>query len=53
MSVNGVRLDPNSRLNVLPDDQAEAIHEASLRMLERTGVRYDSEDARRALLQRA
>ncbi len=34
------------RLRVLTDEQLDAIHEGSLRLLERTGVRFDSEDAR-------
>ncbi len=38
-----------ARLRVLTDDQVDAIHEASLLLLERTGVRFDSEDARRRL----
>ncbi len=37
------------RLRVLTDEQLDAIHEASLQLLERTGVRFDSEDARRRL----
>ncbi len=37
------------RLRLLANDQVDAIHEASLRLLERTGVRFDSEDARRRL----
>lgn len=45
--MDGVRSGP--RLKVLTDDQVEAIHEASLRILEATGVRFDSEDARRRL----
>jgi hypothetical protein len=45
--VKGIRLNPNSRLKVLTDDQVDMIHEASLRILERTGIRYDSEDARK------
>jgi len=37
-------------VKVLTDEQVEAIHDASLRILERTGVRFDSEDARQRLL---
>ncbi len=48
--MKGIRLNPNSRLKVLTDDQVDTIHEASLRILERTGIRYDSEDARKRLL---
>jgi trimethylamine--corrinoid protein Co-methyltransferase len=33
------------RLRVLSDEQVDAIHEASLRLLNRTGVRFDSLDA--------
>lgn len=36
-------------IKVLTDDQVEMIHEASLRILQTTGVRFDSEDARRRL----
>lgn len=49
-SVKGIRLNPNRRLEVLTDDQLDAIHEATLRILERTGVRYDSQDARDRLV---
>ncbi len=43
---------PNpSRLRVLTEDQVDAIHEASLRLLERTGVRFDSPGARKRLLE--
>ena len=38
-------------VKVLNDEQVEQIHEASLKILERTGVRFDSEDARRRLVQ--
>lgn len=38
------------KLKVLTDDQVDRIHEASLRILERTGVRFDSENARKRLL---
>ena len=38
------------RLKVLSDEQVDAIHEASLRLLDRTGVRYDSPDALRRLM---
>lgn len=48
--MEGIELNPNLRLKVLTDDQVETIHEASLRILERTGVRFDSEDARQRLL---
>ncbi len=37
------------RLKVLTEEQVEAIHEASLRILERTGVRFDSPEASRRL----
>ena len=33
------------KLKVLSEDQLDRIHEASLKILERTGVRYDSPDA--------
>jgi trimethylamine--corrinoid protein Co-methyltransferase len=38
------------RLKVLTDDQVEDIHDASLKILEKTGVRFDSENARSRLL---
>lgn len=38
------------RLKVLTDDQVDAIEEASFKMLEKTGVRFDSADARRRLI---
>jgi trimethylamine--corrinoid protein Co-methyltransferase len=38
------------RLKVLTDEQVDRIHEASLAVLQRTGVRFDSEDARARLL---
>ena len=38
------------KLKVLTDDQVEAIEEASFKMLEKTGVRFDSLDARKRLL---
>ena len=37
-------------IKVLSEEQVDQIHEASLRMLERTGIRFDSEDARSRLL---
>lgn len=37
-------------IKVLSDEQVETIHEASLKILERTGVRFDSWDARQRLL---
>jgi trimethylamine--corrinoid protein Co-methyltransferase len=37
-------------IKVLTDEQVELIHEASLSILERTGVRFDDEDARRRLV---
>jgi trimethylamine--corrinoid protein Co-methyltransferase len=40
------------RLNVLSKEQIERIHEATLVLLERTGVRFDSEDAVARLLAR-
>lgn len=46
--MEGVRV--RYRLKVLTDDQVDAIHEASLRILEKTGVRFDSEDARKRLV---
>lgn len=41
---------PNpARLKVLTDNQVDEIHDASLRLLERTGARFDSEAATRRL----
>jgi trimethylamine--corrinoid protein Co-methyltransferase len=48
--VKGIRLSQHQRLEVLTQDQVDAVHEATMRTLERTGVRYDSEDARQRLL---
>jgi trimethylamine--corrinoid protein Co-methyltransferase len=39
-----------AKLKVLTDDQVDHIHEASLKILERTGLRIDSEDAQKRLL---
>jgi trimethylamine--corrinoid protein Co-methyltransferase len=38
-----------ARLKVLEDEQVDAIHEASLTLLERTGARFDSPEALRRL----
>ncbi len=38
------------RLKVITDDQVDEIHEASLKILEKTGVRFDSEDSQKRLL---
>jgi trimethylamine--corrinoid protein Co-methyltransferase len=38
------------KLKVLTDEQVDAIHEATLKILEKTGVRFDSEKARSRLL---
>ena len=48
--MKGIKLNQNSRLKVLTDDQIDATHDATLKILERTGIRYDSEDARKRLL---
>ena len=37
-------------IKVLTDEQVEKIHEASLKILEKTGVRFDDRDARQRLL---
>ena len=37
-------------IKVLTDEQVEKIHEASLKILEKTGVRFDNADARQRLL---
>ncbi len=47
-AMDGVR--NRGALKVLSDDQVERIHDASLAILERTGVRFDSADAVRRLL---
>ncbi len=39
-----------AQLKVLTDDQVDRIHEASLKILERTGLRIDSEDAQKRLV---
>jgi trimethylamine--corrinoid protein Co-methyltransferase len=46
--MKGIRCSP--RFKVLADEQVDAIHEASLAILEKTGIRFDSEDARKRLL---
>lgn len=46
--MRGIRSSPKYR--VLSDDQVDAVHEASLAILQRTGIRFDSEDARKRLL---
>jgi trimethylamine--corrinoid protein Co-methyltransferase len=46
--MRGIRCSP--RFKVLTDEQVDAIHEASLSILERTGIRFDSENARKRLL---
>jgi len=46
--MEGVKV--NYRLKVLTDDQVDRIHEASLKILEKTGVRFDSEDSRKRLM---
>ncbi len=38
------------RLKVLTDNQVEDIHEATLKILEKTGARFDSDDARTRLI---
>jgi trimethylamine--corrinoid protein Co-methyltransferase len=48
--MKGITLSSSSRLRILTDDQLDMIHEASLTILERTGIRYDSADARKRLL---
>jgi trimethylamine--corrinoid protein Co-methyltransferase len=35
---------------VLSDEQIDSVHEASLAILERTGIRFDSEDSRKRLI---
>ncbi|MEK6988091.1 MAG: trimethylamine methyltransferase family protein, partial [Candidatus Thermoplasmatota archaeon] len=47
--MEGVR--NKSALKVLTDDQVGAIHQASLTILEKTGVRFDSEEAIRRLIE--
>jgi len=46
--MRGIRCSP--KYKVLSDEQVDAVHEASLDILERTGIRFDSEDARKRLL---
>ena len=46
--MEGVKI--RSRLKVLTDSQVDAIHEGSLKILEKTGVRFDSDDARKRLV---
>jgi trimethylamine--corrinoid protein Co-methyltransferase len=49
-AVEGIRLNQNLRLKVLTEEQLDTVHEATLRILERTGVRFDHEDARSRLV---
>jgi trimethylamine--corrinoid protein Co-methyltransferase len=44
------RIPCRQMVKVLTDEQVESIHEASLRILETTGIRFDSGDARQRLL---
>lgn len=46
--MRGIKCSP--RFKVLSDEQVDAVHEASLAILERTGIRFDSEDARKRLI---
>ncbi len=46
--MNGIRCSPS--LKVLTEAQIDMIHEASLAILEKTGIRFDSEDARKRLV---
>ena len=46
--MDGVKCGP--KLKVLTDEQVDTIHEATLKILERTGVRYDSQKAYDLLL---
>ena len=46
--MEGVKV--NYRLKVLTDGQVDTIHEATLKILEHTGVRFDSEKCRQRLL---
>jgi len=48
--MKGIRMNSNLRVKVLTEDQIDRIHEASLRILERTGMRFDCEDARIRLI---
>jgi trimethylamine--corrinoid protein Co-methyltransferase len=46
--MRGIRCSP--KYKVLSDEQVDAVHEASLAILERTGIRFDSDGARKRLL---
>lgn len=46
--MTGIKCSPN--LKVLTEEQISRIHEASLAILEKTGIRFDSEDARKRLV---
>lgn len=46
--MDGIKV--NFRLKVLTDEQVDDIHEATLKILERTGVRFDSEHCRKELI---
>src|SRR4030042_65566 len=46
--MTGIRCSPS--LKVLTEEQVDRIHEASLAILDKTGIRFDSEDARKRLV---
>lgn len=46
--MEGVKI--RHRFNILDDEEVDAIEEASFKILEKTGARFDSEDARTRLL---
>jgi trimethylamine--corrinoid protein Co-methyltransferase len=46
--MEGIKL--NYKLKVLTDEQVEEIHDATLKILEKTGIRFDSEECRKRVL---
>ena len=46
--MDGIKL--NYKLKVLTDEQVEEIHEATLKILDKTGVRFDSEECRKRVI---
>ena len=48
VAMEGVKV--RHRVKILTDDQVDTIHESTLKILERTGVRFDSEGAIKRLL---
>src|SRR5512136_1330602 len=48
IKMDGIKL--NYKLKVLTDEQVDEIHEATLKILEKTGIRFDSEECRKRII---